>query len=144
MALKPISSRQFSITIGSEVFRFSKASKVTVSKGVESYNDGSTGRVRKHTNFSELSELQIGKPFDPADDVRLIALLKELLDTARPIPIAVQPVLADYQGGAIAGAKTILYTECVCSGYEMPEADREGSGMAMIMATFQPGESTYN
>jgi hypothetical protein len=137
MALRPISVKQFIVTIGSESYRFTKASAVTAESNVEEYNDGSTGRTRAHADFDRLSPLELSKPFDPTTDFELITLLKTLKDTAEPVTITKQPVKADYQGNIIEGAKTIIYTGCICISYTDPEVDREGSGMAMVNCTFE-------
>ena len=140
MSLRPISIKQWIVTIGSQTFRFTKASAVTAESNVEEYNDGSTGRTRAHADFDRLTPLELSKPFDPSTDFALLSLLKELKDTKKPVAISKQPVKADYQGSIIPGAKTILYTDCVCTSYTDPEVDREGSGMAMVSATFEIGE----
>jgi hypothetical protein len=134
--------KQFIVTIGSESYRFTKASAVTAEANVSEYNDGSTGRTRAHADFDRLSVLELSKPFDPATDFVLLELLKTLKDTSEEVTITKQPVKADYQGTVIEGAKTILYTGCVCISYTDPEVDREGSGMAMLSCSFEVGEIT--
>jgi hypothetical protein len=141
--LKPISQKQFLVTINQAQAYFTKVSGIQESWGTVQYNDGQTGQVRKHTDFLEVADVTLSKPYDPAADQSLIEYLRGLKTTGERVTIPVQPVGTGYQADAIDGAKTLVLSECDLISITYPSVDREASAMAMLEIVVNPQQVVF-
>lgn len=131
--LKPISQKQFLVTIQGIQGFFSKCTKPKEARTETTYNDGQTGEEYTHLDFIKRDKVTLSKVFDPAADKTLVSWFNERKTKAdTPFNISIQPVSADTAGTPISGASTIILNNCFVASFSYPEVDRMGSGMAML------------
>jgi hypothetical protein len=131
--LQPITQKQAVITISDlpDVFWLSsKGGKVNTEK--VPYNDGKQGIIQTFTGFLSLTALTLMKSFDPVADKAVVAWFNKQKATPTPFNVAIQPVKADLAGSVFDGSSQILYSDCLLGDYQLPEFNRDSTGLAMI------------
>lgn len=142
--LKPIYQKQFLVTLGSLKAYFNKATAPSETRDTVDYNDGQTGTTFVHAGFTKRDTVTLSKVFDPSADKELIAFyVKQTTEEPTDFNVSIQPVSVELQGKPIAGAGTFLLNNCQFVGAKLPEADRSGSGMAMLEFTLTFDSWTY-
>lgn len=137
--LKPISTKQFVTTIAGQKSFFTKVSGIQEQYDTQEYNDGEIGQTQLHLGYLKVENVTLSKVYDPVQDKELIAFWNAQKKERKPFTVSVQPVNPDLSGTPISGAQTLVLNECLILRFKYPEADREGSGMAMLEIEIKVG-----
>lgn len=132
--LKPILSSQFLVTVDGIQGYWTKVSSPKDNRAEVKYNDGQTGFTRTLLGFVTREKVTLSKPYDPAADRALITWYKEKManGASQPFVVTIQTVNADTQATPLAGAPTIILTQCQLASFKYPEVDRDSTKLAMI------------
>lgn len=144
--LKPISVKQFLIKFNGEIDSlFSSCQGGKVSRVEDTYNDGKTGTVQTHLSFTQRDKLTLSKNFDPEADKALVSWLDKQIngDKISKLTLAIQPVNTDLAGTILSGAGTFLVNGCQLMSWQIPQTDREGTGLAKLQLEFIWETITY-
>jgi T4-like virus tail tube protein gp19 len=130
--LKPISQRQFIITISgcNALWTSIKGGKATIEE--ITFNSGQNGVELTLPGFIKYDKLTLSKIFNPVSDKEVIKWMNEQRAKPTEFNVAQQPVNADLAGSLYEGAGQILYAGCHLMSFKLPDADRMASGLAML------------
>lgn len=143
--LRPITQRQFIVQISNlGSFAFTKATSPKETRETTDYNDGQRGTVYKLPGFTSRDNVTLSKPFYPAQDKALVTWYQNQKKAeAQKFTVSIQPVNADLEGSAIAGAGTFILTGCEVVSLKLPDVDKMGSGIAMMEVEILYDEWSY-
>jgi hypothetical protein len=136
-ALVPITQKQTKIEISAlqGIFWTSiKGGKLSYEE--ETYNDGVEGLAKTYSGMAKIEPITISKPYDPVNDGNIQKFITDQKANRTPFSVTSTPVNADLAGTAIQNAKAITYNNCVFMGYNPPQFDRDGSGIAKVELMF--------
>ena len=134
---KPITEKQFVVTLEGMPVIFSKVTGVKATAEKTPYSDGSTGIEYTHVGMVTYPPITLSKVLDATEDKKLIDFAVSKLDAkdnndAAGFTVTIKPVNPDVAGTPVSGGLTITLVGCQISGYTLPNADRGSTSMAMI------------
>lgn len=129
-------TRQFLVTIqGIDGTFASKTGGDKTAEASRAYNGGSN-RPAIVSSVPEVSDITVGRPYDPERDqaviLALLPLVGEWVTT-----VTVTPLRGNL---ARANAKPLVYSECLLIGVTPPEHEAGGGDPAMLEISFAPAD----
>lgn len=129
--LTPITQKQVKVEVSGLLGIFWTSIKGgKLSQEEVKYNDGAEGLEKTLTGFSSIEPLTLSKPYDPVNDGAIQSFISAQRSARTPFNVTVTPVNADVAGSPVSGGKSITYSNCTFIGYNPPQFDRDGTGLA--------------
>lgn len=128
--LKPLSVKQFAITIEGQSYNLQSKKGGKVSRFADNYVDPVDGTQRTHLSYTQRENIVLTKLYEAETDDALLTWLKGQMDTPTPFNVSAQPISTGLK--STATGKALIYNNCQVVSYRDPEADRDGTGLAMI------------
>lgn len=141
MALKPVSQKQFVVTLGASTganasVTFNKVSAVKLSYDTFDATDPTLGHSETYPTFEKWENITLTKHYEPGDggDPLLNWFATYRTQSPRPeLTITIQPVIPNTDGSPLPGSKATQLVGCKVLSIQMsPEIDRDGSNSATI------------
>jgi len=133
--LKPLSEKQWLVTVEGVEGTWRKATAPKVTREKIRYTDPTLGRTRKHLGFAENDEITLTKDYDAETDGATVDwILKKRVgkETVTPFTITFTPVYADVAGSKYEGSASYTLTGCLLSDWQLMGPDRGGSGLSTL------------
>ena len=131
--LKPLSQKQFLVEIDKLAgAKFTKATGLEETFDEAEYNDGSTGQQFTHLGMLKLGSVTLGKPFDAEADQAIYDWFQEYKENRGDFAVTITPILPTLEAKQVPGSKSLILQGCQVKRFKYPDADREGSGLAML------------
>ena len=141
--LKPISKKQFLVTVEGLQATFTKCSAPKKTRAESEYNDGSTGQTKRHLDFITNDKVTISTNYDPVSHQAIYQWAEQRFKDAQRFSMTIQPVNPDLENSPYPGSKALVLTECQVVSVTYPDTDREGSGMATLAIELDPESFTF-
>lgn len=147
MALKPLSVKQFIVTLASSAgatsgILFNKITAPETAYGTFEATDPSAGVIETYTEFAKVNNVTLTKHFEGENDALYSWFDSYKTTVPRPeVSVTIQPVLPDTNGTPYPGSRTIQLLRCkVVRIQHAPAIDRDGSGSGMVELELAVGE----